>query len=109
MFLDEDEDFAPGTVRLARIGPRLVLCERPGDRAKGKPRRFTAYQVDEIEPGVPFKLDPDAASFVLSERAFYWRSDWELTLLADPAFRYNDLMLTIWAALEPLLLANYTP
>jgi len=97
MFLDEDDDFAPGVVRLARIAPWLVLCERPGDRAKGKPRRYTAYQVAAAEPGQPFKLDPDRALFVLSEKGFYAPAYWDLTLLQDP--RLGALL----AALAPVL------
>ena len=56
-------------IKLARIGD-LVIVEHLGDRAKGKPRRYTAYQA-EIEPGEPFKLEPGAALFVLSKKGFY--------------------------------------
>jgi len=102
MFCDEDDDFEPGTVRLARIGD-LVLVERLGDRAKGKPRRFTAYQVDPGEPGVPFRLDPDAALFVLSEAGFYTPPDWELTLLHDPHEWFNETLIALHVALEAWL------
>ena len=103
MFLDEDDDFAPGVVRLARIALWLVLCERPGDRATGKPRRITAYQVAETEPGVPFKLDPEAALFVLHEQGFYRPPDWSLTLLHDPREWFNLMMQALWTVLEPVL------
>jgi len=110
MFLDEDDDFAPGAVRLARIGPMrsglaLVLCERPGDRAKGKPRRFTMYEVAETEPGVPFKLDPAAVLFILAEQGFWTPPDWSLTCLIDPRAWFNETMTALWAALEPVLSA----
>jgi hypothetical protein len=102
MLADDVEDDLV-LIKLARIGSRLVLCERPGDRAKGKPHRFTGYLTDEVVPGRPFRLDPDRALFVLSERGFYRPPDWHLTALADPRCWYNDLMQTLWAALAPAL------
>jgi len=92
MFLDEDDDFAPDAVRLARIGSHLVLCERPGDRQTSRPRRFTMYEVAETEPCVPFKLDPARALFVLAEQGFYTPPDWSLTCLIDPRIWYNGTM-----------------
>jgi len=102
MFLDEDDDFAPGVVKLAVIRPRLAIVERPGERAKGKPRRFTAYQIAEM-PCTPFKLDPDRALFVLSEQGFYTPPDWSLTLLRDPREWFNATLTTLDAALEQVL------
>jgi hypothetical protein len=80
-----------------------VLCERPGDRAKGKPHRFTGYLTDGVVPGSPFRLDPDQALFVLSERGFYRPPDWDLAVLTEPRRWYNLTMMALWAALEPLL------
>jgi len=34
-----------GLIKVARVGSELVIVERYGDLAKGKPRRFTAYRV----------------------------------------------------------------
>ena len=92
-----------GQVRVAVIRPRLAIVERPGDRTKGKPHRYTAYQVADVEPGRPFKLDPDSALFVLSEKGFYVAADWDLTLLRDPRAWFNATLTTFYAALEPLL------
>jgi hypothetical protein len=102
MLADEVEDDLV-LIKLARIGSQLVLCERPGEPAKGKPHRFTMYSVAEIEPGKPFKLDPDAALFVMAEQGFYAPPDWEVTLLHDPRLWYNPTMNALWAALKPLL------
>jgi hypothetical protein len=101
IFVDEEEDFAPGVVRLAWIG-RLAL-ERAGDRETSSSHRFTAYLTDESEPGRPFRLDPDRALFILSEQGFCAPSDWQLTLLHDPRHWYDASMLALWSALKPVL------
>jgi hypothetical protein len=102
MLADDVEDDLV-LIKLARIGSQMVLCERPGDQAKGKPHRFTLYLTDEVVPGRPFRLDPDRALFVLSERGFYRPPDWTLSVLIPPERWYNDLMQTLWAALAPVL------
>jgi hypothetical protein len=97
------EDGEPSLIRLARIKPRLVLTERPGDHATSRPRRITMYRTAELTPGEPFKLGPDAALFILHEKGFYRPPDWHLIVLEDPRRWYNATMLTLWAALEPVL------
>jgi hypothetical protein len=97
------EDGEPSLIKLARIKPRLVLAERPGDQATSRPRRITMYRTAGLTPGEPFKLDPDAALFILHKKGFYRPPDWHLTALADPRCWYNDLMQTLWAALAPAL------
>jgi hypothetical protein len=72
---------------------------------KSKPRRFTAYEVAESDPAKLFRLAPENALFVLSEKGFYAPADWTLTLIRDPASWYNATMTALWAALEPLLAA----
>lgn len=99
-----DEDGAPDVARLARISPSLVIVERPGDRARPKPHRFTCYRTDgRVEAGVPFRLDPDRALFVLHVVGFYRPADWTLSVLKDPRIWYNVTLLALYAALRPVL------
>jgi len=105
VFVAEPDDFAPGVIRLARIGPQLMLVERPGDRTRTKPRRITLYETDEVEPGQMFKLDPDRALFILAEAGFYAPPDLVLTVLVDPARWYNRVLMQLFAVLEPVLTA----
>jgi len=102
MLADDVEDDLV-MIKLVRIRPRLVIAERPGDRAKGKPHRFTAYLTEQIEVGRPFKLDPDAALFVLDETGFYRPPDWDLTLLQNPSLWFNATLTALYVALAPVL------
>jgi hypothetical protein len=100
---DEEDDIA--IIRIARIGSRMVLVERPGDQVKSKPRRLTAYDIDAPERGGFFKLDPDRALFVLSELGFYRPPDWQFTLPSDPRLWFNATLVALHAALAPVLQA----
>ena len=89
-------------IRLARVGPELVICERAGDRTRSRPHRFTAYQVDAGEPGEPFWMAPENTLFVLHETHFASPPDWRLQLCADPHGCYNWVVAAIHEALEPV-------
>lgn len=95
--IDEDDDVT--LIRLARIGARLVIVERAGDRTTSRPHRFTGYEIDETEPGAPFRLDPDRALFVLHEQHFATPPDWHLQLVRDPRRWFNEVMASIHEAL----------
>jgi hypothetical protein len=97
MEIDEDDDVA--LIKVARLSKTLAIVERPGNPAKGKPHRFTAYRVDEAEPGEWFKLDPARALFLLHARGFYSPADWHLELIEDPRNWLNEMMAAIDAAL----------
>jgi hypothetical protein len=96
-----DEDDGVGLIKLARVGPDLVIVERQG-AAKGKPHRYTCYRVDATERGVPFRLDPARVLFVLHEQGFYTPPDWHLQLVQDPHQWFNETMGAIHVALEPV-------
>ena len=100
MQVDEDDDV--GLIKLARVGSGLVIVERYGDPAKGKPHRYTCYRIAEAKPGGLFKLDPDAVLFVLHEQGFYSPPDWELDCIIDPRAWFNTVMVEIHLALEPV-------
>jgi len=100
--MELDEDDAPTLIRLARVGPELVICERAGDRTRSRPHRFTAYQVDAGEPGEPFWMAPENTLFVLHETHFASPPDWRLQLCADPHGCYNWVVAAIHEALEPV-------
>ena len=70
--------------KLARVGRTLAIVERPGDRVRSKPHRFTAYRIDETEPGERFSLDPARAHFVLHETHFASPPDWVLAAIFLP-------------------------
>jgi hypothetical protein len=100
--LELDEDDAPQLIRLARVGKRLVIAERDGDRTTSRPHRYTAYRCDEVEPGGVFKLDPASVLFVLHEQGFYSPPDWHLELIEDPRGWFNETVAAIHLALEPV-------
>jgi len=104
MFLDEADDFAPAVVKAACLGrgPHLILIKRPGDHAKAKPRRFTAYQIDAPAPGQWLRLDPYRVLFIPHEKGFYTPPDWHLELLQDARLWFNQTLMALHAALEPV-------
>jgi hypothetical protein len=75
-----------------------VIVERPGDKAKGKRHRFTAYRVDATKRGVLFRLDPAHVLFALHETGFYSPPDWHLQLMRDPHEWFNETIAAIHAA-----------
>jgi len=66
-------------------------------------RTKATSSVDEIEPGTPFRPDPDRALFILSEAGFYSPPDWQLTCLIDPRIWFNVMLAARHPALEPVL------
>jgi hypothetical protein len=102
MFLDEADDFAPALVKIACLGrgPHLVLIKRPGDHAKAKPRRFTAYQIDAPAPGQWLRLDPDRVLFVPTKKASTRR--WQGPPARYARLWFNQTLTALHAALEPV-------
>jgi hypothetical protein len=98
--VDEDDDVS--LIKLARVNSQLVIVERPGDPAKGRLHRYTAYRYEEPEPGEPFKLDPKCVLFVLSEEHFASPPDWRLQLVEDPHSWFNWVTAAIHEALAPV-------
>ena len=61
------------------LGPRLVIVERFGDRAKSQPHGYAMYHIAGQRGGA-FKIDPAHMLFTLQERGFYTPPDWRLQL-----------------------------
>jgi hypothetical protein len=100
--LVDDLDDDVRLIKLARIGSWLVMVERPGDRARSKPHRFTAYGIDAAETDELFKLDPGCVLFVLHDTHFARPADYNLQLVQDPREWFNEVMAAIQVALEPV-------
>lgn len=92
-----------------RIGEHLVLVERPGDRAKSLPHRYTTYAIAETEPGRPFRLDPAAELFILREHGFYKPRDWHLVFRLEPYLWYTATMAAIHDALASVVPRTEAP
>ena len=95
----EDGYMAPG--KLARVGPSLVIVERPADRARSRPHHFVAYRVDETEPDRSGELDAGHVLFVLPEQHFASPPEWRLRCIADPHIWCESVVIEIHLALEP--------
>jgi hypothetical protein len=96
----EDDNAAPG--KLARVGPRLVIAERFGDRAKSRPHHFMAYRVDPGEPSDAGTLGAGRVLFILQAKHFASPPDYHLHCICDPRAWFNTVMVEIHLALEPV-------